>query len=88
MAVEALPVSFGRPEGFDVLAYLKTAIAELPRAYAVEVLLDTDLANARRSVFVEMGVPEATPRGVRLKVQADDLEWVARELLALAGEGA
>ena len=82
-AVEALPASFGRPEGFDVLAYLKTAIAALPRAYAVEVMLDTDLANARRSVFVEMGVPEATPRGVLLKVQADDLEWVARELARL-----
>ena len=30
-----------------------------------------------------MGVPEATPRGVLLKVQADDLEWVARELARL-----
>jgi predicted DNA-binding transcriptional regulator YafY len=82
-AVEALPVSFGRPEDFDVLAYLKAAIAGLPRAYAVEVLLETDLASARRSVFVEMGLPEATPRGVLLRVQADDLEWVARELARL-----
>ena len=83
LAVEALPASFGRPEGFDVLGYLKTAIAGLPRAFAVEVLLHTDLATARRSVFVEMGLPEATPRGVRLVVQADDLEWVARELARL-----
>jgi hypothetical protein len=34
-------------------------------------------------VFVEMGLPEATSRGVRLVVQADDLEWVARELARL-----
>ncbi len=83
LAVESRPASFGRPEGFDVLGYLKTTLAELPRAHAVEVLLDTDLATARRSVFVELGVPEAGPRGVRLKVQADDLEWVARELARL-----
>ncbi len=83
LSVQACPASFGRPEGFDVLAYLKTTLAELPRAHAVEVLLDTDLATARRSLFVEMGVPEAAARGVRLKVQADDLEWVARELARL-----
>lgn len=83
LAVEAQPASFGRPEGFDVLGYLRASIAGLPRAYQVQVLLDTDLATARRSVFVEMGLPEATPRGVRLTVQADDLEWVARELARL-----
>ena len=83
VSVEALPISFGRPEGFDILGYLQTSIAELPRAFAVEVLLHTDLATARRSVFVEMGVPQETSRGVLLKVQADQLEWVARELARL-----
>ncbi len=81
--VQARPASFGRPKDFDVLAHLKTTIAELPRAHAVEVLLDCDLETARRSLFVELGVPEAARRGVRLKVQADDLDWVARELARL-----
>ena len=83
LGVEALPISFGRPKGFDVLAYLQTSIAQLPRAYAVEVLLKTDLATACRAVFAEMGTPAETPRGVLLKIQADELEWVARELSRL-----
>ncbi|MBT9598846.1 MAG: YafY family transcriptional regulator [Vitreoscilla sp.] len=83
-SVEALPASFGRPEGFDVLAHLQRAIATLPRAHAVSLWLDTDLATARRSVFVELGSLAAAPRGgVRLAVQADDLAWVARELSRL-----
>src|SRR5438093_948784 len=52
---EALPKSFGRPAGFDVLGHLARSIALLPRAHAVEVLLDTDLQSARRAVFVELG---------------------------------
>lgn len=83
LGVEALPASFGRPEGFDVLAHLKQAIAELPRAWEVALWLDTDLATARRSLFVELGLPEAARQGVHLKVQADDLDWVARELARL-----
>ncbi len=84
LSVEARPGSFGRPEGFGVLAHLKSAFAELPRAHAVELLLHCDLATAQRSLFVGLGVPEATPRGVRLKVQADDLAWVARVQKPLA----
>jgi len=82
--VEALPASFGRPEGFDVLAHLSRALASLPRAHAVELLLHTDLAGARRALYPEMGVLEARPRGgVRLRGQADDLSTLARELSQL-----
>lgn len=82
-SVQALPKSFGRPAGFDVLGYLVRSIAMLPRAYAVEVLLDTDLENARRAVFVELGELKAVRRGVQLCAQADNLDWVARELARL-----
>ena len=82
-AVEALPKSFGRPPGFDVLGHLVRSIAMLPRAHAVEVLLGTDLESARRAVFVELGELSACAGGVRLTVQADDLDWVARELARL-----
>lgn len=83
LAVEALPKSFGRPPGFDVMGCLVRSIAMLPRAHAVEVWLDTDLERARRAVFVELGELSATRRGVLLEVQADDLGWVARELARL-----
>ncbi len=83
LAVEALPKSFGRPPGFDVLGHLVRSIALLPRAHAVEAMLDTDLERARRVVFVELGTLTACSRGVRLDAQADDLGWVARELARL-----
>jgi len=81
--VEALPKSFGRPPGFDVLAYLVQSIAMLPRTHAVEVLLDADIDRARRVVFVELGTLTECHGGVRLDAQADDLAWVARELARL-----
>lgn len=81
--VQALPKSFGRPADFDVLGHLVRSIAMLPRAHAVEVMLHTDLERARRVVFVELGTLTACPGGVRLDVQADDLDWVARELARL-----
>ena len=83
LEVEALPKSFGRPPGFDVLGHLVRSIAMLPRAFAVEVLLDTDLERARRVVFVELGTLTTCKGGVRLDAQADDLDWVARELARL-----
>jgi len=82
-AVEALPVSFGRPADFDVLGYLTHAIATLPRNHAVEALLHTDLATARRALYAEMGVLEPCRGGVRLRAQADDLASMARDFAQL-----
>jgi predicted DNA-binding transcriptional regulator YafY len=78
-----LPVSFERPERFDALAHLTTSIARLPRAHAAEVLLETDLATARRELFPVAGVLEPVAGGVVLHAQADDLDWLARELARL-----
>lgn len=82
-SVQALPASFGRPEGFDVLAHLGQAIATLPRAHTVRVQLHCDLATARRAVFAELGTLTPQGRGVQLDTQADNLDWVARELARL-----
>jgi predicted DNA-binding transcriptional regulator YafY len=81
--VQRLPVSFERPERFDALAHLTTSIARLPRAHAAEVLLATDLATARRELFPVAGVLEPVEAGVVLHAQADDLDWLARELARL-----
>ena len=81
--VQRLPVSFERPERFDALAHLTTSIARLPRAHAAEVLLVTDLATVRRELFPVAGVLEPVEGGVVLHAQADDLDWLARELARL-----
>ncbi len=71
---------FERPADFDALDYLKKSIAMIPRAHSVEVLLDTDLATAQKELVSSVGVLEWTGDGVLLRVQADDLNWIAREL--------
>ncbi|MFY2556424.1 helix-turn-helix transcriptional regulator [Corallococcus terminator] len=83
-AVQSLDTYFERPEGFDALAHVTLAVASLPRAHAVEVLLDTDLATARRAIFATLGVLEPVAGGgVLLLGQTDDLDWFARELSRL-----
>ena len=82
-SVTALPKSFGRPEGFDVLGFLVRSIANLPRAHTVVVTLDTTLARAQQAVFIELGELQQVGQRVQLSAQADDLAWVARELARL-----
>jgi predicted DNA-binding transcriptional regulator YafY len=82
--VTPLPASFGRPEGFDVLDYLVDALATLPRAHAVEVLLHIDLATARRQLRPELAqLSAARGGGVRMKAQVDELPAMARDLARL-----
>jgi len=82
--VTPLPASFGRPEGFDVLGYLVDALATLPRAHAVEVLLHTDLETARRQLRPELAqLSAARGGGVRMKAQVDELPAMARDLARL-----
>ncbi len=80
------PRRFVRPTGFDALAHLKLSLATLPRAFAAEVLLRTDLATARRELYPMLGVLEWTAEGVVLRSQADDLGWLAQELSRLPFE--
>ncbi|NHZ82350.1 WYL domain-containing protein [Massilia sp. CCM 8695] len=62
--LSVLPASFGRPVGFDALAYLTEALAALPCAMT----------------FSSHSVLEAVSDGVVLHSQVDDLGWMAREL--------
>jgi predicted DNA-binding transcriptional regulator YafY len=83
VSATSLAVSFERPADFDTLAYLKQSITLIPRAHAVEVLLKTDLASAQRALVPYVGVLECVEEGVLLRAQADDLDWIARELARL-----
>lgn len=75
--------SFERPKDFDTLAHLALNMAQLPRAFAVEVHLQTDLATARAEVPGVLGVLEATEDGVILRGRTDDPDWYARDLARL-----
>jgi predicted DNA-binding transcriptional regulator YafY len=74
---------FSRPAGFDALAHLTLSLATLPRAFSVEVLLDTDLVTARRELSPAVAVLEWTAEGVLLRGQVDSLDWFAQELARL-----
>jgi predicted DNA-binding transcriptional regulator YafY len=85
-SVQSLNESFTRPAKFDALAHLTNSLATIPRAFAVEVLLRTDLEAARRHVYPTVGVLESTADGVLLRAQVDNLAWFARELARLPFE--
>lgn len=74
---------FERPKDFDTLAHLALNMAMLPRAIAVEVFLQADLAFARAEVPGMLGVLEATQDGVLLRGRTDDADWYACELARL-----
>lgn len=72
--------SFDKPEAFDCLAYLRSAIGDIPRQFAVEVLLYTDLLTAQRYIGRELGVLVQKDNGVVLYNQSEDLGWLAGQL--------
>jgi predicted DNA-binding transcriptional regulator YafY len=88
-SVAPVPASFGRPDGFDALEYIRHSISTLPREHSVSVLLYTDLATAHQRLFTEMGTLQYQPGSsarrptVLLRSEADDLDWFGRELARL-----
>jgi predicted DNA-binding transcriptional regulator YafY len=82
-SVDALPDSFERPADFDPMAHVVQAVATLPRAFSIEVLLKTDMAAARAHLFAEAGVFEETGEGVLIHAQSDELDWFARQLAGM-----
>lgn len=65
------------------MAHVTFSMATIPRRHAIEVVLKTDLDTARQELFPTIGVLEPAKGGVRLRAQADDLKWFARELARL-----
>ena len=71
---------FDRPAGFDPLAHVMQAIATMPRKYAFELLLKTDIATAQTEVFDVLGVLEPCEDGVIMRGSVEDLGWLARQI--------
>jgi predicted DNA-binding transcriptional regulator YafY len=82
-AAELLPERFERPPGFDAMAHVVQAVATLPRAFTIEVLLKTDLASVQAHLFAEAGVFEEGADGVTIHAQSDELDWFARQLAGM-----
>lgn len=79
-SINAIHAHFKRPEGFDPLAHIMQAIATLPRKFAFELLLRTDMDTAQKEVFDVLGVLEAAPDGVIMRGSVEDLDWLARQI--------
>jgi predicted DNA-binding transcriptional regulator YafY len=78
--VNIVNTHFDRPEHFDPLAYIMLAIATMPRKFAFELLLKTDIATAQKEVFDVLGILEADKEGVIMRGSVEDLDWLARQL--------
>jgi predicted DNA-binding transcriptional regulator YafY len=74
---------FERPDDFDSMAYVVASLASAPGAWAVEVLLETTLDQARQRVPLAMGMLETVAGGILLRCHVEDLDWAARLLMGL-----
>ena len=83
LATEVMPVSFQRPDDFDVVGYLHQALAETVYGTRCAVLLSLTLEEAKRRVSPTDGTLEAAPGGTMLSFSADDFEWAAAYLAGL-----
>jgi predicted DNA-binding transcriptional regulator YafY len=80
LQAQELNARFERPEGFDPLSHMMQAIATMPRKYAFELLLKTDIATAQQEVFDVLGVLEPCSEGVIIRGSVEDLDWLARQI--------
>jgi predicted DNA-binding transcriptional regulator YafY len=78
--INTLNANFKRPEGFDPLAHMMQAIATMPRRFAFELLLKTDIATAQNEVFDVLGILETSQDGVIMRGSVEDLDWLARQI--------
>jgi predicted DNA-binding transcriptional regulator YafY len=56
------------------------AIASMPRKFAFELLLKTDIKTAQHEVFDVLGILETCKDGVIMRGSVEDLDWLARQL--------
>ncbi|KAB1129680.1 YafY family transcriptional regulator [Micromonospora sp. AMSO12t] len=82
---EVLPgeETFTVPAGFDPVAQVTRSLARVPYAHDVEVLLEADLAAARRRLPPSVAELSATDGGVLLRARAESLAGMAQLLAGL-----
>jgi predicted DNA-binding transcriptional regulator YafY len=75
--------TFPAPDGFDPVAHVTRSLATVPYTWRVEVLLETDLAQARRRIPATVGELTETADGVLLHTRAERLDGMAQLLSGL-----
>ena len=78
--INIVDVNFERPPHFDPLTHIMQAIATMPRKFAFELLLKTDIETVQKEVFDVLGVLEVDKDGVIMRGSVEDLDWLARQL--------
>ncbi|HEX7735430.1 MAG TPA: YafY family protein [Ktedonobacteraceae bacterium] len=83
LQIEITGATFPRPANFDALAAVQRALASVPRVWRVEVWLETTLAEAQRKTSLSKGHFEEQNNGVLIRLEVEDLPWMARLLAGL-----
>src|SRR6266851_2371420 len=81
--VEVTSETFSPPVNFDALAALQRALASVPRVWQIEVWLETTLEEVQRQTRFPKAMFEEMDNGVILRVDVEDLPWMARLLAGL-----
>ncbi|GAB3140960.1 YafY family protein [Micromonospora sonneratiae] len=82
-AVEPGGETFTVPAGFDPVGHVTRSLAGVPYTWEVEVLLETDLAEARRRVPPSVAELVEASGGVLLRTRAEHLDGMAQMLAGL-----
>ncbi len=81
--VEVTSETFSPPINFDALEAVHRMLASVPRVWQIEVWLETTLEEVQRQTRFPKALFEETAKGVILRVDVEDLPWMARFLAGL-----
>jgi predicted DNA-binding transcriptional regulator YafY len=81
--VEVTSETFSPPVNFDALEAVQRALASVPRVWQIEVWLETTLEEVQRQTRFPKALFEEADNGVILRVDVEDLPWMARFLAGL-----
>jgi len=81
--IEIMGETFSRPADFHALEAVQHALASVPRAWQVEVWLETTLEEAQRQTHLSSAYFAEEHHGVILRGDVEDLPWMARFLAGL-----
>ncbi|MBE1488960.1 helix-turn-helix transcriptional regulator [Plantactinospora soyae] len=82
-SVDVGTTTFSVPDGFDPVGHVTRSLAGVAYRWEVEVLLETELEQARRRVPPSVGELTATEDGILLRTRAEDLTGMAQLLAGL-----
>jgi len=82
-ATEAREERFQRPERFDALEQVESAIGRTPAQWHCEIRLALSYEEAQERISRAVGALEETLNGLVLSCEVNRLEWLAHYLLGL-----